>query len=175
MGKNDDFVQGSLFPELDGVVGATHPKKTKSSSRKKKSSVAELNGVILSLQKANDEQQIEIERLKKECAALKSKAEAFDDLVQSNSLFTVNIIAKSFGRSAIWLNKYLHEKKVQYQQGEVWVLYAKYASKGYTRICWYNYSEDSQGRPLQKAHTYWTGKGLVFIRELLKADGLLKN
>ena len=174
MDAKKSLVQGTLFPELDDVAVSSSA-EIESPPKKKGQSVKELKEEILNLKKENSEKQNEIERLQKECAKLTSKAEAFDDLVQSNSLFTVNIIAKSFGRSAIWLNKYLHEKKVQYQQGEVWVLYAKYASKGYTRICWYNYSEDSQGRPLQKAHTYWTGKGLVFIRELLKADGLLKN
>lgn len=175
MDKNDAYVQGSLFPELDGVSKTTQSEKVKPPSKRKRQSIKELQKEILELKKENSGQQIEIKRLEKVCAELSYKAEAFDDLIASNSLFPIRIIAKNFGYSAIWLNKYLHEKKVQYLQGEVWVLYAKYASKGYTRICWYNYSEDSLGRPLQKAHTYWTGKGMAFIRELLKADGLLKN
>ena len=125
-------------------------------------------------------QQAEIEALKKENDALQSKAEAFDDLMNSKSLFPIGIIAKNFGKSAIWLNKYLEDKKIQYKKSQgngedLWVLYAKYASLGYTRICWYDYSEDTKGRALSKAHTYWTPKGMAFIRELLLKDGIIKD
>lgn len=173
MCKNDNYVQGSLFP-AEEVVAQPTPQK-KSSSPKKQQIIDELKKEILRLRDENSEKQNEIVRLQKECASLTSKAEAFDELINSNSLFPIGIIAKNFGRSAQWLNQYLHKKGVQFIRGEVWELYAKYANKGYTRICWYNYSVDSQGRPLQRPHTYWTAKGLVFIRELLKADGLIQN
>ena len=113
--------------------------------------------------------------MQKENKKLKPKAEAFDDLTASHSLFTTSVIAKSFGRSAIWLNNYLHKKNVQYKKGDVWLLYAQYDKCDYTRICWYNYNTDSKGNPLSKATSYWTGKGLLFIRELLKQDGLLRD
>ena len=168
---NDDFVQGSLFPDYE--VPASKVTKQKKHTSTRKTSVDELQKEIQRLSEENSEKQKEIELLQKENEKLVFKAKAFDDLIESNSLFPIGIIAKNFGRSAIWLNKYLHEKKVQFSRGDVWELYAKYANKGYTRVCWYNYSTDSQGRPLQRPHTYWTGKGLVFIRELLKADGLI--
>ena len=173
MPRNDNYVQGSLFPAEEVVVQTTPQKK--SSSSKKQLIINELKKEILMLKNENAEKQNEIVRLQKECASLTSKAEAFDELINSNSLFPIGIIAKNFGRSAQWLNQYLHQKGVQFNRGEVWELYAKYANKGYTRICWYNYSTDSLGRPLQRPHTYWTAKGLVFIRELLKSDGLIQD
>ena len=110
--------------------------------------------------------------LEKENKKLKEKAKVFDALVSSKSFFTTTVVAKSFGWSAIRLNKYLNKKRVQYKRGEVWVLYAKYADKDYTNICWHQYDIDLNHKAKFKAHTYWTTKGLLFIRELLKADGL---
>ena len=166
--KKEEFV-GTLFPEYEQEKPVLEPKA------KKKSKIQELQDEIASLQKMLKSEQEEKESLKKENETLKFKAEAFDGLISSNSLFPTTVVAKSFGWSAIKLNQYLKQKRVQYQQGDVWVLYEKYANKGFTRICWYDYSTDSYGRPLSRAHTYWTCKGILFIRELLKQDGLLKD
>ncbi len=174
MKKDNNPVQGSLFPELE-------PQEAHSAKPSKKNQKIEaLKEENQKLEETIKAQKAEIEALKKEKASLQSKAEAFDDLMNSQSLFPIGIIAKNFGKSAIWLNKYLEGKKIQFKkpQGngdDVWVLYAHYASRGYTRICWYDYSEDTKGRPLSKAHTYWTPKGMAFIRELLLKDGLIKD
>lgn len=153
-------LQGTLFPGFEVKAKQEPPRDVKKQSIKAlKQKVAEL--------------QAENQSLKKENQSLKEKADAFDELAKSNSLFTTTVIAKSVGKSAIWLNKYLQNKRVQFMQGDVWVLYARYQNKGYTQICWYNYNEDANGRPLEKPHTYWTGAGLLFIRSLLKEDGLI--
>lgn len=152
--------QGTLFPELE-VEAKQEPQ-----CHVKKQSIKALQQKVAELQAEN-------QSLKKENESLKTKADAFDELAKSNSLFTTTVIAKSVGKSAIWLNKYLQDKRVQFMQGDVWVLYARYQNKGYTQICWYNYNEDANGRPLEKAHSYWTGAGLLFIRSLLREDGLI--
>lgn len=167
MGNKKTEFMGTLFPEYEETNLAPEKKA------KKKSKNQELQEKVASLQEQLKKQQEENVALEKENEALKVKAEAFDGLMSSNSLFPTTVVAKSFGWSAIKLNQYLKEKKVQYQQGDVWVLYTKYANKGYTRICWYDYATDSNGRALSRAHTYWTSKGILFIRELLKDDELL--
>lgn len=116
-----------------------------------------------------------IQTLEADNKVLKQKADLFDELISSNSLFPTTIVAKSFGWSAIKLNKYLHEKGVQFKQGKVWVLYAKYADKEYTKICWYDYSVDEKERVHSRAHSYWTAKGIQFIRGLLIEDGLITD
>ena len=151
-------IQGTLFPELEV--------KQKPQCDVKKQSIKALQQKVAELQAEN-------QSLRKENESLKPRADAFDELSKSNSLFTTTVIAKSVGKSAIWLNKYLQEKRVQFLQGDVWVLYSKYQNKGYTQICWYNYSEDANGRALEKPHSYWTGAGLLFIRSLLREDGLI--
>ena len=155
-------------------VADSKKKKAKKQS-KVQTELAAKQQTIARLQAKLQEQQQVIDALQQENQKLKTKADAFDDLVASHSLFTTSVIAKSFGRSAIWLNEYLHKKKVQYKKGDVWLLYAQYDQCDYTRICWYNYNTDAKGRPLSKATSYWTGKGLLFIRELLKKDGLLRD
>lgn len=49
--------------------------------------------------------------------------------------YTATELAKELGfKSANELNKILSQMKVQYKQNETWVLYSKYADKGYTDI-----------------------------------------
>lgn len=161
-------IQGDLFPELEPQEA--HPAKpSKKSSKQIQEELKEENKNLKAQIEAKN---AEIEALKKEKAALQSKANAFDDLVSCKSLFPINVIAKSFGKTAEWMNKYLEQKKVQYKRGDIWVLYAQYDKSGYTGTGWYTYGKDVKGRDLVRAHTYWTVKGMAFIRNLLIADGL---
>lgn len=167
MGKKQNNFVGTLFPEYESSTPTLEKKANKKSKNQ------ELQEKVDALEKKLQKQQEENKCLAKENETLKLKAEAFDSLMSSNSLFPTTVVAKSFGWSAIKLNQYLKQKRIQYQQGDVWVLYSKYANLGYTRICWYDYATDSNGKALSRAHTYWTSKGILFIRELLKSDGLL--
>lgn len=164
--KNEKCVQGLLFPELG--TEETKPQV-------KKSPVEELKEQIRKFKEESKANLQKIAELQKENEKLKKKAEAFDDLMQSKSLFPIGVIAKNYGMSAIGLNQYLQQKGVQFCRGEVWTLYAKYQGCGYTQYCWYNYSEDAKGKPLSRAHMYWTAKGMNFIRELLLADEKIKD
>lgn len=167
--KKQNCVQGELFPELGTAEAQPQEKKT----AKKQS---EVNALMEELKKLKEANLAKIAELQKENEALRKKAEAFDDLMQSHSLFPTGVIAKNYGKSAIWLNQYLHQKGVQFEDpAGVWKLYAKYQDKGYSRYCFYNYGEDTKGRPLSRPHMYWTAKGMNFIRELLIADGIIKD
>lgn len=70
------------------------------------------------------------------------------------------------------MNTYLHEKRVQYKQGDIWLLYQNYASKGYTSTKTHTYN-GNDGTVHSKPHTYWTQSGRLFIYDLAKADGIL--
>jgi len=62
------------------------------------------------------------------------KVSYFDKiLADSNSTMSVSQIAKDYGLSAVRLNEILHEEKVQYKTGGVWLLYANHVKKGYTK------------------------------------------
>lgn len=99
---------------------------------------------------------------------LKPKATYYDLVLQNKSLLSVSKIAKDYGMSARSLNKLLHSLGVQYKQGDIWLLYAKYQDKGYTHTSTYALDEEHS-----KVTTKWTQKGRLFIYELLKDNDIL--
>ena len=103
---------------------------------------------------------------------LQPKASYYDVVLNSKDLLSIGKIAKDFGKSAVWLNKWLHEQGVQYKQGEIWLLYQKYAEQGYTSTKTQTYN-GNDGSVHTKVHTYWTQKGRLFIYDLLKTNGIL--
>ena len=108
-------------------------------------------------------------------AELQPKASYYDIVLNCKDLVSTSIIAKDFGKSAIWLNQYLHDKGVQYKQGGkngIWLLYQKYAEQGYTGTKTNPYN-GTDGLQHAKVHTYWTQKGRLFIYDMLKTDGIL--
>ena len=123
---------------------------------------------LLAAQKLLDAAKLELAQSKQIINELQPKASYYDLILQSKSLMSVSKIAKDFGKSAVWLNRKLEEKKVQYSQGGVWLLYQKYADKGYTQSTTHAI-DDEHSRLLTK----WTQKGRLFIYEMLKGDGIL--
>lgn len=120
---------------------------------------------VRSLQMLNAVQQQQI-------AELNPKATYYDLVLQCPDLISVTEIAKDYGKSAKWLNKILSENKVQYKQRGVWLLYQKYAEKGYTSTKKEPFI-DAKGIQHTKPHTYWTQKGRLFLYEFLKGLGYL--
>lgn len=103
---------------------------------------------------------------------MQPKVTYYDVVLNCKDLVTVNTIAKDYGKSAVWLNKWLHEHGVQYRQGKMWHLYQRYAEKGYTQSKTYAIpAELTEGKA--KALTCWTPKGRLFIYDLLKEHGIL--
>lgn len=105
-------------------------------------------------------------------AELQPKASYYDVVLNCKDLLSVSEIAKDYGKSAKWLNAKLHELKVQFKQGDIWLLYQKYAEKGYTSTKTQSYN-GKDGTIHSKVHTYWTQKGRLFIYGLLKELGIL--
>lgn len=102
---------------------------------------------------------------------MKPKVSYYDVVLNCKDLISTSAIAKDYGKSAIWMNRYLHEKRVQFKQGDIWLLYQKYAEKGYTSTKTHTYP-GSDGENHTKVHTYWTQKGRLFIYELMTSDGM---
>lgn len=124
---------------------------------------------IAALQKLKEERQLrlqaqeEVAQKNQIIQELQPKATYYDLVLQNKTLVPISVIAKDYGMSATKLNKILHELKVQYKQGNTWLLYQKYASKGYTQSKTHTIDAD-----YSKMHTYWTQKGRLFIYDLLK-------
>lgn len=103
-------------------------------------------------------------------AEMQPKASYYDVVLNCKDLISTSAIAKDYGKSAIWMNRYLHDKGVQFKQGDIWLLYQKYAEKGYTSTKTHSYP-GCNGDMHTKVHTYWTQKGRLFIYELMTSDG----
>jgi len=105
-------------------------------------------------------------------AEMQPKVTYHDIVLNCKELVTVNTIAKDYGKSAVWLNKWLHEHGIQYKQGKIWHLYQKYAKKGYAKSRTLPFA-DGAGKNHSRSRTCWTQKGRLFIYELLKENGIL--
>lgn len=105
-------------------------------------------------------------------AEMQPKASYYDLILNCKDLMSVTKIAKDYGQSAIWLNEKLRELGVQFRQGDIWLLYQKYAARGYTSTKTHEYL-GSDGDNHARVSTYWTQKGRLFIYELLKKNGIL--
>lgn len=112
---------------------------------------------------------------KQQLVEMKPKASYYDVVLNSPDLVSITEIAKDYGWSAQKMNEYLHVHGIQFKQGnKIWLLYQKYAEKGYTCTKTHTYP-GNDGEIHTKVHTYWTQKGRLFIYDLLKSDGILPN
>ena len=108
----------------------------------------------------------------KQIEVMKPKADYCDMVLHSEGLMPISTIAKDYGKSAIWLNKWLHEHGIQYKQGQVWLPYQKYADRGYMKSKTHTVY-DKNGDLTAKVHSYWTQQGRIFIYHQLKKEGIL--
>lgn len=87
---------------------------------------------------------------------MKPKASYYDVVLNCKDLVAISVIAKDYGWSANRMNQYLHQKGVQYKQGnKIWLLYQKYAEMGYTNTKTHSYP-GNDGTMHTAVHTYWT-------------------
>lgn len=94
-----------------------------------------------------------------------------DTILESKDSLAVTQIAKDYGMSAKQLNKILTEEGIQYKVNKQWVLYSKYAGKGYTDSKTYSFMH-SNGETGTRVGTCWTQKGRLLIHELLQRRGI---
>src|SRR5699024_8760792 len=68
----------------------------------------------------------------KQIIEMKPKASYYDVNLNCEDVVAISVIAKDYGKSTSRLNKYLHEKGVQYKQEKIWLLYQNHEKFGYT-------------------------------------------
>ena len=126
----------------------------------------ELLTVLKSEQDRNAALSIQNEINARNIEAMKPKAAYYDTVLQSDTLIPTEIIAAQLGISAIKLNKFLCEYKIQRKVGGVYVLCADMRGKGYEGYKTYCYSDPNTGRIKTKRHMYWTENGAKMIIKL---------
>ena len=123
-------------------------------------------------EKTINQLQLESKVKDQQIAELKPKADYMDRILQSKGTITVSAISKDYGMSAAKFNTLLHDLKIQYKQGDIWLLYQKYQSSGYTHSKTFDYL-NRYGMPQTRLQTQWTQKGRLFLYEILKSHGIL--
>ena len=107
-------------------------------------------------------------------AELQPKATYYDLILQCKDAIPISVIAKDYGYSARKMNELLNEYGIQFKQGKngPWLLYQKYADKGYTNTKTQNFP-DKDGDMFARVHMCWTQKGRIFLYGLLKSKNIL--
>ena len=113
--------------------------------------------------------QATLQRRDAEIARLKPRAEYADHVLDSVTCLTVTQIAKELSMTGRELNRILCERGIQYAQSGQYLLYAKYARRGYAqnRTCEYR---DSHGDLITRTYLVWTESGREFIHGLLRIE-----
>jgi anti-repressor protein len=124
---------------------------------------------LLESEKEKEKLRLENIQQKQQLVEYEPKVTYYDLVLKSPNLMTITLIAKDYGKSGQWLNKFLNEKGVQYKQSGTWLLYQKYAQMGYTKS--ETFIDEKTG--FSKLNTKWTQKGRLFIYELMKSNGYL--
>lgn len=125
-------------------------------------------GLLTELKAKQDETAL----LKVQMAEAKPKVDYCDVILNCADLVTTSAIAKDYGYSAKAFNKLLHKLGIQFKQGDLWLLYQKYAKCGWTQTKTHKYM-GGDGQIHCRIHTYWTQKGRLELYHLLKAKGIL--
>jgi anti-repressor protein len=120
------------------------------------------------------QQEEQIERLQlttkiqeKELKESAPKIDYYNEVLTSDSTYTVTQIAKELGMGAITLNQKLKQLGVQYKQSGQWLLSYKYQNKGYTDTRTFPFPK-RDGTIGTSMETVWTEKGREFIHWIIK-------
>lgn len=118
---------------------------------------------LIKAEKAKNEQlEMTVAVQKQQLAEQKPKLTYEDVVLKCKRPVTTTTVASDFGVTAKWLNQLLKERGIQYKHMGVWLLYPEYAKMGYTSTKTVN----------GKIRTYWTQKGRLFIRNVMKGQGI---
>lgn len=116
----------------------------------------------------NEVQKDIIEGQEKAIRVLEVRQSFVDYIMSTPSCVCITQIAKEYGLSAVKLNKFLHEKKIQYCVNGQWLLYADYQDKGYMKSVHVRLENNTS-----REHSQWTQKGRLFLYEYLKKYGIV--
>ena len=112
-----------------------------------------------------------LERLGTELAQLRPRAAYADHVLDSISCLTTTQIAKELSMTGTELNRLLCQRGIQYGQSGQYMLYAKYARRGYAKSRTWGFHL-ANGELITRTYMVWTETGREFIHELLQNSKL---
>ena len=116
-----------------------------------------------------EKQRTVIQKQSKTVSRMKPKVDYCDRVLNSKDVLTVTAIAKTYDWSGQKLNAFLKEKSIQYKCDGGWVLYARYAGKGYTKYI--TYVRKCDGVERVRMVMKWTQKGRLLIDRKMREAG----
>jgi prophage antirepressor-like protein len=111
--------------------------------------------------------QLQTQKQKEVIKEMVPKVEYHDEVLQTQNVFPITVIAKELGMSGQALNNRLNMMRIIYKMGATWVLYHKYQNLGLTKTKTVTYT-DQDGQTKTAINTYWTQKGRSFIHDQIK-------
>lgn len=169
--KFQDWVTDEVLPSIRKHGGYLTPQKIEEALLNP-DTLIQLATTLKEEQEKNAKLTLINKQQEQQIKELQPKATYYDLILQCKDLLSITQIAKDYGKGGAWLNQKLNELGIQYKHRETWLLYAKYADKGYTSSRTREYP-DSKGVIHSRLHTYWTQKGRLFIYEQLKGVNIL--
>jgi phage antirepressor YoqD-like protein len=128
-------------------------------------SVLIANALVLA-QEEIEEYEKKVRQQAKQIQVMKPKEEYHDRVLQAIGTYTITEIAKELGTSAKRLNDLLKSKKIQYYQYGKWMLYSKYAKKGF--IDYKTHIRNTQNGEFSFTIMVWTEIGKKFVHQVVK-------
>ncbi len=116
-----------------------------------------------------EKQRVVIQKQNKTVRQMKPKADYCDRVLNSKDVLSITTIAKTYDWSGQKLNTFLKEKGIQYKCNGGWVLYARYAGKGYTKHI--TYVRKCDGVETVRMVMKWTQKGRQLIDRKMREAG----
>lgn len=119
------------------------------------------------LRAANAEKEIALIQANENLNKAMPKVQYYEDVIQSKTQLTSNIIAQELGVSAIKLNQMLKDRKIIYKQGKQWLIASSLRNKGFVDNKIHTYT-NSKGEKMTDTQMRWTEKGREFIHSLFR-------
>ena len=101
------------------------------------------------------EKDVEIEKMS-------PKAKYTDEVLMSETTYTMTQVAKEFGMGASAFSDFLFKKKVIFRQSGMWMMFAKYDDEGYSAVRTKKI-ESGHGSVITSSYLVWTEKGRMFL------------
>lgn len=114
--------------------------------------------------------QATIEKLQGENKELSVKANHLENVVMCNQCYTTTAIAKELGLTAVELNKYLCEQRIQFSQSGQYNLYADFARMGLAKNRTAEKVDENGNLKVFHPYLVWTERGRVFIHNLVRMN-----
>ena len=93
---------------------------------------------------------------------LTPKAKYTDEVLMSETTYTMTQVAKEFGMGANAFSDFLFKKKIIYRQSGMWMMFAKYDNEGYSAVRTKTIDKN-RGSVFTSSYLVWTEKGRMFL------------